>query len=411
MTSPETSPRSSGRPECPIEPFAAEVRADPYPHYAVLQERCPVCWHRDGYWLVSRYADVAALLVDPRCSHWGGTAQQLQASDQVRAITESMRLLSPSGSPQLRNRVLLRLGGRNAEVLREPLETEAERLLSGIAGKPSVEVMSAFAHPFTFFAIALVLGVPDEMAPELSRVVSLLPFPVLALVPLPPADPEFTHVQGTFISLVRRLVEHKRTHRGADLLSDLWAARDEGAALSEQAMVDMAVFLLYAGHHNIMHFFGNALLALLHNPDQMELLRSRPELAPVAVEELLRYDSPVQLIQLVASEDLTVGGQTLLAGEELFVCIGAANRDPEAFPDPGRLDLTRGGPRHLSFGRGPMQCLGTMVARLDAVVGLARLLARFPRLRLQEESPLRWKSQPRVLRGLQTLFLELGESA
>ena len=404
------------RPRCPIDPFDSELRADPYPHYEALREAGPILWHDDGYWVSGRYREVAELLKDPNTHHWGGDPAT-QRSPQARAIVECMTLLAPSGSRQLRTATLDRLGRRGVEGLRGPLEAEARRLLSHLDHDSEVDLFEEFVHPFTFFAICHLLGIPEALVPELSRLVDRLPFPVLALVPLPSSHPEFTHLQGAFVDLFRRALETRRDSPGEDLLSDLWRAHGAGGTpgeqvpgeqvLGEQALVDMAIFMLYAGHHNIMHFFGNALLALLEHPEQLATLRDEPTLAANAADELLRFDSPVQFIQLVAATDLEVDGVVVPRGEEIFVGIGAANRDPREFENPDTLDLRRNAGRHLSFGLGAMRCLGAAAARLDAVVGLNALLERFPHFERGAE-PLRWKADPRVLRGLESLPLQLG---
>jgi cytochrome P450 len=197
------------------------------------------------------------------------------------------------------------------------------------------------------------------------------------------------------------IAERREAPARADLLGGLLAAEVDGARLTDDELLATIILLFNAGHHTTMNLLGNGLLALLRHPAELARLRADPSLVPSAVEELLRYDSPVQHTGRIALEDLDVGGTRIERGRLVFLMLGAANRDPAAFPDPDALDVTRNAARHVAFGLGIHFCVGAPLTRLEAPIALAALLRRFPRLRL-DGGPLVWNPNP-TLRGLQSL--------
>jgi len=207
-----------------------------------------------------------------------------------------------------------------------------------------------------------------------------------------------------FLRYIRKLVALRKAEPRDDLVSALVQAREADDQLSEDELLSMIFLLLVAGHETTVNLIGNGVLALLRNPDQLALLRSRPELLTAALEELLRWDSPVQLTARVVGEECELGGRTLRPGELLLTLLGAANRDPAQFPEPDRLDLTREPSQHFSFGRGIHFCLGAPLARLEGRLAIGSLVSRFPGLRLAGE-PVR--SETITLRGLRSLPLAI----
>jgi pimeloyl-[acyl-carrier protein] synthase len=204
------------------------------------------------------------------------------------------------------------------------------------------------------------------------------------------------------------LLAVRRTRPGDDLLSALLDVEADGDRISPDEVVDLALLLLVAGHETTVNLIGNGVLALLRAPDQLSLLRRAPDLVAGAVDELLRFDSPVQLTQRVATEDLDLVGCSVRAGDEIMLVLGAANRDPLVFAEPNRLDVTRDARRHVAFGGGIHHCLGAALAQLEGEVALSALLARFPRLELAGE-PLRRPTF--TLRGLESLPVVVGKAA
>jgi cytochrome P450 len=208
-----------------------------------------------------------------------------------------------------------------------------------------------------------------------------------------------------FMAYFRELCRRRRSEPGEDLLSVLLNAEEDGEMLDREDVCATSVLLIAAGHETTTNLIGNGLLTLMRQPDALAKLRSEPSLLPAAIEELLRFDSPVQLLVRRAIEDLELGGERVRAGEVVYVAVGAANRDPEKFADADRLDFARTGNRHLAFGQGPHYCVGAPLARLEAQVALAGLLGRGKEIRLPEEAPA-WRPNP-ALRGLAALSIRV----
>jgi pimeloyl-[acyl-carrier protein] synthase len=250
--------------------------------------------------------------------------------------------------------------------------------------------------------IAQMLGVPAADRPLFKRWAQGL---VGTLEPFIPAEvlDHANQVTVEVLDYFRRLAAEKRRSPGDDLLSALIAAEEQGRQLSNDDVLSTCVLLLFAGHETTVNLIGNGTLALLRHPEQLGQLRANPDLIKSAVEELLRFDSPVQLTGRVAMEDVVIDGQTIQAGQDVMMLLGAANRDPEQFTDPDRLDLGRSDNKHLAFGGGIHYCVGAPLARVEAQAALPALLQRLPELKLTTEQ-LEWK-ETLTLRGLKALPL------
>jgi cytochrome P450 len=223
------------------------------------------------------------------------------------------------------------------------------------------------------------------------------------VAPAPGTPPEAgKHAVVAMLGFFTQLLADKREEPGDDLLSDLIAVRDEGDRLSEDELMSLAFLILFAGYENTVQLIGNAVLALLQHPEQLAALREDPTQLPAAIEEFLRYEGPALLaIRRFPVEDVTIGGVTIPAGETVWVSASAANRDPDRFPDPDRLDLARDTSGHLALGHGIHYCLGAPLARAETEIALAALLERFPRLELGA-GEVRWRPSLRA-RGLLAL--------
>ena len=384
-------------------PFLPEVRADPYPTYHALREADPV--HRSpfmGMWILTRYRDVATVLRDPHFladrTKWEGF-QELPDVEPTRSLLS----LDPPDHTRMRNLVGRAFTPRVVERLLPQARAIVDGALDAAAARGGLELIEDLAYPLPVAVIARMLGVPEADWPrfrEWSRVL------VASLDPLSIQESErvaeFRAAQDAISDYLAGVVALRRREPRDDLISALIAVEERGDALSERELLVMLILLLVAGHETTVNLIGNGVLALLRHPDQLALLRCRPELLESAVEELLRWDSPVQLTARVVGEDCELGGRALRRGELVMTLLGAANRDPARFPDPDRLDLARAPNQHFAFGRGIHFCLGAPLARLEGRVAIGSLVHRFPGLRLAGEPE---RSETITLRGLHRLPL------
>jgi cytochrome P450 len=373
-----------------FDPFAPGFTDDPYPQYAVMRSEAPVYQHPFGFWLLTRYDDVSWLLraglsVEDR-NVTDGLFQQLRDEmfgDQVPASDKSMLDRDPPDHTRLRRLVSKAFTPRAVEALRPRITTLVESMLDAIDGQDQVDLVDALAFPLPFAVIAEMLGTPPadhERIRQLSGTVvrSLEPVadPALAAA-IAAADTELTAIAADMIAW-------KRSNPADDLLTALIAAEDDGDALSDDELIAQTLLLYIAGHETTVNLIAGGTLALLRNPDQLALLRNSPAVAESAVEELLRYDSPVQASRRITIEPVTIRGTTIPAGAFVMASLGSANRD-EFFwgADAAEVRLGRdNAQRHVSFGAGPHHCLGASLARLEASIAFARLTARFPGLAL-----------------------------
>lgn len=372
--------------------LAPEVRQNPYPLYAALRREAPVHWDPGlGRWVVSRYADVAVLLRDPRLSSERGAALnaglppavQEELAPTVRQRANTMLFSDPPKHTRLRRLVNKAFTPRIVEALRASIQAQVDALLDAAAAKGELEVIHDFAYPLPATVIAGMLGAPPEDRDQFkawSDDIALALTPESAAVALRAQQSGLA--MGQYMS---RIVADRRVNPRNDLISALLAAEEQGDALSEEELYAMCALLLIAGHETTTNLIANGLLALLRWPDELARLRAEPELLKPAVEELLRYDSPIQGISRVLLEDVELHGERMRAGAPVVLLTGAANRDPDQFADPDRLDVGRTDNRHLAFGGGIHYCLGAPLARLEGQIAFATLLRRFPVLRLASD--------------------------
>jgi len=398
------------------DPFSPQFLADPYPNYHWLRAYHPVFRNEvapEREWLLTQYADVAAALRDPRLSSRvipSALIDQFAASGQplltglARLFVHMLILQDDPHHARLRSLVSKAFTPRAVERVRERIEGIADALLDQGARRGKLELIEDFAAPLAVGSIAALLGLPSAEDVPLKRwsddIVSLLD--------------RNTKVDGLqraatsaadMAAWVRGLIDERRAAPGGDLVSGLIAAREREDALDENELVSTCVLLLAAGHQTTMHGIGNATLALLRQPEAQAALRAEPLLTGRAVEELVRYDSPLQRIWRTAHTDLEIGGERIHAGDDVVLVLGAANRDPAVFREPDRLDFGPSQNPHLGFGYGTHFCLGAAFARLEMRVALTRLLARLPALKLATND-LEWRPGS-MLRGLRALPLRL----
>ena len=397
-----------------FDPFAPGFTDDPYPQYAALRAAAPVYQHPLGFWLLSCYDEVSWLLraglsVEDRniaASPLLELREQMYGEEAARPRGVSMLDRDPPDHTRLRRLVSKAFTPRAVQALGPRITGLVDSMLDAAEGEGRVDLVDALAFPLPFAVIAEMLGTPSadhERIRELSGTVvrSLEPVadPAVASA-IAAADSELTEIAASMIAW-------KRAHPADDLLTALINAEDDGDVLDDDELIAQTLLLYIAGHETTVNLIAGGTLALLRHPAQLVLLRDDPGLIAGAVEELLRYDSPVQASRRITTEPVRIGGVTIPAGAFVMASLGSANRD-EGFwgPDAAELRLGRTNARqHLSFGGGPHHCLGASLARLEASIALARLTARFPGLAL--DGQVSWNGRIN-LRGPAHLPVSLG---
>ncbi len=398
-------------PETPVDlifnPWLPEIHANPYPVYARLREEDPVHQPFPGVWILSRHRDVSALLRHPDMSSdrrnspvYEEFIKALPVEPDDGALTPSMLFLDPPDHDRLRRLANKAFTPRAVERLVPRVHEVVTELLDRAEEMGSFDVVADLAYPLPVTVISEMLGVPEADRDTLRRWSLDLIYtldPMLSVEALARAQ----RAGAEFRAYLRELIADRRAHLGDDLLSGLIQAEDEGRQLTPKELVATCVLLLVAGHETTSSFIGNGVLALLRNPEQYARLHEDPGLMRSAGEELLRYDSPVQLTGRLVVRDTEIAGQPVQAGQDVVALVGAANRDPEVFHEPDRLDVGRADNRHVAFGGGIHFCLGAPLARVEGGTAIATLVRRFPRLELTAEEPV-WRDTI-TLRALSSL--------
>ncbi|HEY7437343.1 MAG TPA: cytochrome P450 [Methylomirabilota bacterium] len=389
-----------------FNPMDPEFVADPYPMYHRLRAEDPV--HRSplGFWVLTRYADVMAMLRDPRLIKEpiaAFVAARFGMAAPPPGLGLSMLDRDPPDHTRLRGLVSKAFTPRALEGLRSHIQKIVDDLLADAAGKGEMDLIEEFAYPLPVRVICEMLGVPvkdherfKQWGLDIARGLDAIMLP-------PDSEVGQRSVSGrrALAGYFRELIAGRRAAPRDDMLTALIAAEEAGDKLNEEELLATCILLLVAGHETTVNLIGNGTLALLRHPDELRKLRENPGLIGTAVEELLRFDGPVQRTARIPSEDITLGGQTIGKGEMVMPFLGAADRDPAQFPDPDRLDITRADNRHIAFGMGIHFCLGAPLARMEGQIAINTLLARLPKLALATDRPQ--FRQSLTLRGLETL--------
>lgn len=389
--------------------FSAEMLADPYPSYHRLRAMAPIFWAGPmNSWVLTRYEEVAAVLRDGRFSseRVARMEQRLDRPDLAPMMRSRADAMLNSDAPKhtrLRGLVSKAFTPKAVEAMEPTIRETIARLLDEAEGRGPLDLMRDLAAPLPVLVIAAMLGVPPEdrarfkaWSDDIANLASALPGS-------DPADLDrAARAYAELTDYFRAIVANRRGTTGGGLLGAMAAAEEQGDRLSESELYANAVLLLNAGHETTTNLIGNGTLALLRHPDQWRRLRDDPNLLEGAVEELLRFDSPVQFTSRVPREDVEIGGHRIDAGQPVLTVLGAANRDPAQFPEPDRLDVGRAEARHhVAFGMGPHYCLGAPLARLEGRLAFEALLQRYPNLRLDGPTPTYRRNFN--LRGLQAL--------
>ncbi|MFH8580255.1 cytochrome P450 family protein [Streptomyces zaomyceticus] len=413
---------SDSSPESAPELFTWEFASDPYPAYAWLRERAPV--HRTTLpsgveaWLVTRYADARQALADQRLSknpahhdespHAKGKTG-IPGERKAELMTHLLNI-DPPDHTRLRRLVSKAFTPRRVAEFAPRVQELTDRLIDSFVEKGSADLIHEFAFPLPIYAICDLLGVPEEDQDDFRDWAGMM----------------IRHGGGPRGGVARsvkkmrgylaELIHRKREEPGDDLISGLIKASDHGEHLTENEAAAMAFILLFAGFETTVNLIGNGMYQLLRHPGQRERLQDsiaagETGLLETGIEELLRYDGPVEMATWrYATESLVIGGQEVPAGDPVLVVLAAADRDPERFDGPDTLDLARRDNQHLGYGHGIHYCLGAPLARLEGQTALATLLTRLPDLRLAADpAELRWRGGL-IMRGLRTLPVEFTPS-
>jgi cytochrome P450 len=362
-------------------------------------------------WLVTRYEDVKALANDARVSRdWDGLTALRRAhgggpdSDPFGGygwLYRGILYLDPPDHTRLRKLVSKAFAPRAIDPLRPRIERVADELLDAMAGQDETDLMTAFASPLPRIAISELLGIPAEGQPEFWR------WSEATTESVPGADlPDMLRSAAEYLGA---LAESKRDNPGPDLMSHMIMASEDGDRLSRKEVIAMALLMVLAGQDTTANLIANGTLALLRAPEQLARLRADPAVLPNAVEELLRYDGPINVApDRFTTEPIEVGGVTIPAGEVLRVSLLSANHDTREFSDPDTLDISRDTGRHLGFGHGIHYCLGAPLARMEGTIAFGKLFTKFPGLRLAvPPEALRYR-QSTTIHGLASLPVHLG---
>jgi len=384
-----------------FNPLDPDVIADPYPLYQRLRTEAPVHQTPLGMWVLSRYDDVAMFLRDPRFGR-RGFQEVISARFGHPGFSHTMLLQDPPNHTRLRALVSKAFTPRVVEGLRGQIQGMVDALLDDTIERGEADLIADFAYPLPVSVISAMLGVPAHDSRRFREWSFDLARSIDAVVVSDPELVERGNAAGlAFHEYFEDLIAERRRAPRADLLSDLIAAEEAGDRLSTEELLATVMLLFLAGHETTVNLIGNGMLALLRRPDELRWLREDPHLIGTAVEELLRYDSPVQRVSRLVYEDVTIDGGTIPQGSLVLGLLGAANRDPAHFPEPDRVDLGRQDNRHLAFGWGIHFCLGAPLARLEGQIAIATLLRRLPALALATER-VEWR-QTFTLRALQAL--------
>ncbi len=394
-----------------VDLTSREFRADPYPFYARWRNNAPVfrttLADKQNAWIVTRYDDVLSVLKDER---FGKDKTKALSFDQLARLPWTPSIFKPlernmldvdqADHTRLRNLVHQAFTPRLIDNMRERVQALTDELFDTVEAGGRMDLIHDYALPLPATIIAEILGVPARDRHKFHRwsnaMLSAKPstWGKLKIIP---------HVLA-FMRYIRKMCRMRQLEPRDDLISALVQASEAGDRLSEDELMSMIVLLLVAGHETTVNLIGNGVVALLEHPDELERLRNDPALIKPAIEELLRYDAPVQLAtERYTREEVTIAGATIPRGELVFAALASANRDERQFDRPDTLDIERDPNRHLSFGQGVHFCLGASLARLEGQIAINTLLRRAPDLRLAV-SPERLRHRPTlILRGLESL--------
>jgi cytochrome P450 len=404
----DMTPPAPGAASLAFNPLDPAFIADPYPFYHRLREAAPVFKTPMGFWLLTRYEDVALSLRDKRFGKdFAGNIRRRYGADRMNEpaianLARTMLVVDPPDHTRLRGLVTKAFTARRVADMRPRIAKLVGEQLDRVANKGEMDVIRDIAHRLPVIVICDMLGIPED-----HRAAFLVGSNVSGRIldPVPMSHEELQEAnQGTQMgnAYFDQLCDLRRRDPQDDLTTELVRAEEAGDRLSGEELRANIGLLFGAGHETTTNLIGNGLLALHRDRDQWERLKADPSLIPNAVEEMLRFDSSVQMTGRATMADVEIGGVTVPAGESVVQLLGAANRDPAQFDDPDKLDVGRQNVRPMSFGGGIHHCLGAQLARLEGELVFTALIERFPNLELPEKDRPDWR-RSFTLRGLNKL--------
>lgn len=398
---------------CP-QLFTLDMRADPYPFYAWLRERRTAYFDEaHGFWLIARYADIAAALHDPRLrSERSASLEKLKQAgvEDLRPIFQAQDDMTlfcdPPKHTRLRALMQKAFTPKSLETMRVLVQRMVDELLAPVQSVGYIELMEQFANRLPMYVISEMLGVErDHFDRFIAWVNDFNTFTGKVNTTAVENDHAVRSMRAMFAYFTER-IESLRAHPRPGLLNDLVQAELQGDRLTHHELLANCVLLLAAGFETTANLIGNGMLALLRHPHQLQKLKDHPEFVTSAVEEMIRYDGSVQFTGRQVVEDIEIGNRRIQAGDFVMLLFGAANRDPERFERPDEFDITRSDNKHLGFGHGIHYCLGAPLARMEAQVAFVALMNCLSNVRLAVDfDRLEWRDNFSV-RGLVALPLE-----
>ena len=413
IISPSNTKKSEKVKPIQFNPFLPEFRANPYPIYHRLRSENSICRSiAGGDWVVTRYEEVKIILRDRRVySH--DQPKMIQEKSQylknkgknLHALADASNkflfYMNPPDHTRLRGLVSKAFSPIVIKRMRPQIQTIVDECLDKALSRGELDIINDLAGPLPVKVIARMLGVPSSDAQDKlhqwSQILSRILDSLISLEEYESINKAILEFQQYF----RQLISKRAKNPQDDLISYLIAARNETDKLSEEEVLSTCILLFMTGEETTVNTIGNGMLALLHHPEQMEKLKQEPNIIRTAVEEILRYDSPVQITVRIASDNLEIDNQTIQKGEKMLLCLGSANRDPAKFSNPDLFNILRPENQHLAFGDGIHSCLGAALARAQAEIAINSLVQKLPNLKLASDK-LEWRKNI-ALRGLKTL--------
>jgi pimeloyl-[acyl-carrier protein] synthase len=379
----------------PINSTDQDFLNNPYPLLKRLREEAPVWYCKETkYWVASRYAEIHLMLRDltyeKQIYSWKHNPSPflINLVPHVKSLRNAssnwMLNLNPPDHTRVRSLVNRAFTPTVIQKLRPQIQTIADELINLAEAKGSIDLMADYAFPLPIAVIGFMLGIPmtdreklKHWSDHLAGLVGGLR-DVFALMRAGQAIEELA-------DYLRPLIDERRKQPKDDLMSVLVQAEEEGTKLNTNELVSNCILLLVAGHETTVNLIGNAALNLLRHPDQLALLQERPELITSTIDEVLRYESPVQTAPRLTNKDVLLGGQEIKAGEMIWMLLGSSNRDPAQFADPDRFDIARAKSKHLAFGEGIHRCVGASLAETEGQIAIETLFRRLPKLKLDTD--------------------------
>ena len=396
-----------------FNPFLPEFRENPYPVYRKLREAAPVYFSSVFRgWILTRYSDIESVLQNPEFSVDRTQAKLFKQlnlfgglrEDFAEAVLRSLLMLDPPDHTRIRKLVVKAFTPRRVDALRPRIQGIVDDLLDQMAEGGEADLIPSLANPLPVTVISEMLGVPTSdhvKFKQWSDALTALLDPFQASGGMAPAEQAFVELS----SYLHNIFDQRRREPEDDMISALVAVEDEGDVLSESELLSLTTLILAAGHETTTNLIGNAVLALINHPQERARLQADSSMVKGAVEEFLRYDSPVQTTDRVATRDCEIGGKSIKKGAIVGLLLGSANHDPAEFDNPDQLNIDRKNNHHLAFSHGAHFCLGAQLARAETEIVISSLLNRFPNFSAPEQE-IDWKRSI-VLRGPMSLRLKL----